>query len=54
MDRSRYDNGASRSDLAVEEVRYFKLEDSKYMAVPLSEVKNHQYRIRRVSADLVW
>lgn len=39
MDRSRHDDGVSRSDLAVEEVRYFKLEDSKYMALPLSEVR---------------
>lgn len=30
---------ASRSDLAVEEVRYFKLGDAKYMALPLSEVR---------------
>lgn len=39
MDRPRHDDEASRSDLAVEEVRYFKLEDSKYMALPLSEVR---------------
>lgn len=30
---------ASRSDFAVEEVRYLKLGDAKYMALPLSEVR---------------
>lgn len=31
---------ASSSDFAVEEVRYFKLGDAKYMALPLSEFRN--------------